>query len=193
MRFACACFLNATEVLEEPREASAVAALLSDYSAAIRRAETASGGCTGAMLFCVVGGKMSEGINFSDSLGRCVVMVGMPFPNTQSIELKERMKHLDTTRSGASQQTKNCGERSGGAEYYHNLCFRAVNQSIGRAIRHREDYACMLLLDQRYSRPSSISALPAWISRSLILAEKYHVAHAAVAKFFARHKRNREQ
>jgi len=47
----------------------------------------------GAMLFCVMGGKLSEGINFSDDLARAVVVVGMPYPDGRDAVLKVRL-HL---------------------------------------------------------------------------------------------------
>lgn len=43
----------------------------------------------------VVGGKLAEGINFGDGLGRAVVMLGLPFPDATSAELQERMRFLD--------------------------------------------------------------------------------------------------
>jgi len=45
----------------------------------------------GALLFAVVGARLSEGIKISDSLARGVVIVKFPFPSLASVELKERM------------------------------------------------------------------------------------------------------
>ena len=101
--------------------------ILEDYAACIR-------GGSGALLFSVVGGKLSEGINFSDDLARCVIMVGMPHANPHDPELCARMEYLNR------QSTAGTGDAPG-RSFYENLCMKAVNQSIGRAIRHRGDYA----------------------------------------------------
>lgn len=81
---------------------------------------------TGALLLSVVGGKMSEGINFSDNLGRCVVVVGMPYPNIKSPELQEKVAYLDHTLP------RRPGQLPPGKALVENLCMKAVNQSIGK-------------------------------------------------------------
>ena len=40
---------------------------------------------------------------------------------------------------------------------------RAVNQSIGRAIRHIKDYAVIILMDKRYAQTRIRNKLPGWI------------------------------
>jgi chromosome transmission fidelity protein 1 len=98
---------------------------------------------------------MSEGINFSNDMARCVMVVGLPYPDITDPELKEKMTTMDNTPGGIS-----------GQAYYQNLCMRAVNQSVGRAIRHANDYAAIVLADQRYATDQRIwSALPAWLKR----------------------------
>ncbi|KAK6482827.1 ATP-dependent DNA helicase DDX11 [Huso huso] len=165
------------KIFQEPKKASQVEQVLAEYSRCIQRCSPSAGPLTGALLFSVVGGKMSEGINFSDELGRCVVMVGMPYPNIKSPELQEKMAYLDKTMPRV-------GGVSPGKALIENLCMKAVNQSIGRAIRHRGDYASVLLLDQRYSRAGPLSKLPQWIRSSTQVQPSFGPAFAALRKFF---------
>uniref|UniRef100_A0A0P4W9K1 Helicase ATP-binding domain-containing protein n=1 Tax=Scylla olivacea TaxID=85551 RepID=A0A0P4W9K1_SCYOL len=166
------------KVFWEPKKANQLDAVLNDYAKTIKLTASNTSGMSGSLLLSVVGGKMSEGINFSDELGRCVVMVGLPYPNTHSPELKEKMLYLNKNVSTGQDG------KTAGSVFYENLCFKAVNQSIGRAIRHKQDYASILLLDHRYSRPTSIQALPGWISKHLRVTTKFPEAFGLLRKFF---------
>ncbi|UYV63357.1 DDX11 [Cordylochernes scorpioides] len=166
---------NKKTIFREPKTTDQVDKVLSQYSKCIKNR---IGKKNGALLLSVVGGKMSEGINFSDDMGRAVVMVGLPFPNIKSPELKEKMAHLDAS------YPRGPGGKLPSQVYYENLCMKAVNQSIGRAIRHKNDYAAILLLDERYPRPSIQGSLPKWIGSSLHSPQNFGQAYAALRKFF---------
>ncbi|KAK7943894.1 chromosome transmission fidelity 1 [Apiospora aurea] len=138
----------------------------------------------GALLLSVVGGKMSEGINFSDRLGRCVVIVGLPYPNINSPDWKARIEYIETTTTTRLLAPNREGEegeegpppppkmtkadatakaKDAARDFYENACMRAVNQSIGRAIRHKGDYAAIVLLDRRFGAERIRRKLPGWI------------------------------
>ncbi|KAL5332816.1 helicase C-terminal domain-containing protein [Aspergillus crustosus] len=138
--------------------------LLQQYAATIKTGK-------GALLLSVVGGKLSEGINFSDKLGRGVLIVGLPFPNIRSTVWQAKIKYIEqktfqNERSG-SEDSRRSSARVAARDFYENACMRAVNQCIGRAIRHRNDYAAIILIDQRYERSNIQAKLPGWIKQSL--------------------------
>lgn len=149
-------------IFREPRNSTDVETVLKEYKETI---EAVSSGnlqhdltsYTGAILLAVVGGKISEGINFSDGMGRCIVMVGLPYPSPSDVELIERIKHIEGLGDTTSNQSSNyfadakyctgnaqvgfdilrsCKRR--GREYYDNLCMKAVNQSIGMYSKNRQ-------------------------------------------------------
>jgi chromosome transmission fidelity protein 1 len=159
---------EAKPIFREPRTSGSVEPLLERYGAAAVTGK-------GALLLCVVGGKLSEGINFSDRLGRCVVMVGLPYAPPSDAELAERMAWLE-----AATPEQGGGPGSGRA-YYEALCMRAVNQSIGRAIRHAKDYAAIVLVDTRWTKPVAeggvAGKLPGWMAGSLVTVRGECVCH----------------
>lgn len=129
--------------------------VLADYST-----EIAKGG--GGLLLSVIGGRLSEGINFSDDLARAVMVIGLPYPNAFSGEIISKRKFIEDQvleRTGGDKAAANEATR----DFYENICMRAVNQSVGRSIRHRNDYATIYLFDKRYSGERIENKLSEWI------------------------------
>jgi chromosome transmission fidelity protein 1 len=188
----------------------------------------------GALLVAVIGGKLSEGINFGDGLGRCVLVFGLPYPDLRNAEVRERLAHFNRMhcataatcswaqysdsagKSGdeackalpsssrqigldglnqciaiskqklPSQRALNPVER----QMYTNTCMQALNQCIGRAIRHAQDFAAVVLVDVRYTGvdPGSTqirSKLPNWLTQRWVESgTSFGPAVAALAAFY---------
>ena len=62
----------------------------SDYERAIR-----SNKKRGAMLLAVCKGKISEGLNFEDELGRLVIVVGIPFAAIEAPKVRLKMEFMN--------------------------------------------------------------------------------------------------
>ena len=178
--------------------------LLSSYTAYIASNH-------GALLLAVIGGSLSEGINFSDRLGRGIAVVGLPFPNPHSPEWKAKLEYVARRNVAGGGKKEAAGISGGNAEpaeiggggkkdaagagvqrntalareFYENACMRAVNQSVGRAIRHKDDYAAIMLIDRRYARENIKAKLPEWIRASLRPEGPLGDVVAGIKEFFA--------
>lgn len=176
------------KVFLEPQESSGVEMILREYAIAAKT-HTLLDKKTGAVLFAVVGAKLSEGLNFSDDLARAVVVIGLPFANKNSPELQERMRYANQAelRSGVK---RSVGGKDAAAEMYENMCMNAVNQSIGRAIRHRGDWASLVLIDRRFTSPAIRGKLPQWLRDDVAVCETFGQAMKHLGNFY-REKRRR--
>ncbi|GIX65097.1 chromosome transmission fidelity protein 1 [Babesia caballi] len=122
----------------------------------------------GAILFAVYGGSQSEGVDFADGLARLVLLVGQPYP-PDGIKLQLRRDYF---RSRSALQLELPKQRR---EIYATLaneiktilCYKSINQSIGRAMRHKDDYAAIVLLDARYTDARAQRLLPCYVTQAL--------------------------
>ena len=96
----------------------------------------------GGLFLAVCRGKVSEGLDFSDANARGVIIVGIPFPNIKDSKVDAKKKFNDMG-------SKSMGLLTGGA-WYEQQAFRALNQALGRCIRHKKDWGAILLVDERF-------------------------------------------
>uniref|UniRef100_A0A3B4AJB4 DNA 5'-3' helicase n=1 Tax=Periophthalmus magnuspinnatus TaxID=409849 RepID=A0A3B4AJB4_9GOBI len=111
----------------------------------------------GALLIAVCRGKVSEGLDFTDDNARAVVTIGIPFPNIKDLQVELKMKYND-------QHCKTRGLLSGN-RWYEIQAYRALNQALGRCIRHKNDWGALVLVDERYkNNPNKyITGLSKWV------------------------------
>lgn len=54
---------------------------------------------SGAILMGVCRGRISEGLDFSDRAARCVIVVGIPYPQMTDPKVILKKEYLDNTRA----------------------------------------------------------------------------------------------
>ncbi|OWB75804.1 hypothetical protein B5S31_g5796 [[Candida] boidinii] len=159
--------------------------LLSDYSFEInnnnKSNERGEGG-GGAILFSVIGGKLSEGINFSNDLARSVILIGLPYPNVYSGELIAKKNYIFKKSIEIGDSNNIAIKKSN--EFIENICMKAVNQSVGRAIRNINDYAVIMLIDYRYKQKNIENKLSHWIKKRIIKNESNDIINKEIVDFF---------
>lgn len=193
--------LNLLQVFLEPQASSGVDSTLRDYADAvktlvrltlndseqfhltIRQAANLSDKRTGAILFAVIGGKLSEGLIFSDELAPEVIVIGLPFANNNSPELQERMRYRYANevekRVG---KKRHPGAKDAASELYENI--------IGRVIHHRMDWTSLILVDQRYYSASIQNKLPAWIRDDVTVCDGFGQTVKDLGRFYRERKQS---
>ncbi|XP_067866827.1 Fanconi anemia group J protein isoform X3 [Heterodontus francisci] len=115
----------------------------------------------GALLVAVCRGKVSEGLDFTDDNARAVVTIGIPFPNVKDLQVELKRKYND-------QYSRTRGLLPG-SQWYEIQAFRALNQALGRCIRHRNDWGALILVDDRFRSNTKkyIGGLSKWIRQQV--------------------------
>ncbi|XP_075664293.1 regulator of telomere elongation helicase 1 homolog [Castanea sativa] len=159
----------------EPRQSSMFSLSIEDYMAKLK--DTSA---SGAIFFAVCRGKVSEGLDFADHAGRAVVITGMPFATMNDPKVRLKREFLD--QEGQS-QSKECKVLTG-EDWYNQQASRAVNQAVGRVIRHRHDYGAIIFCDERFAQPYRQSQISLWIQPHIKCYSKFGDVVFTLTRFF---------
>ena len=148
-----------------------------------------------ALFLAVCRGKASEGLDFADARARLVLVFGVPFPAAQDARVLAKKAYNDA-RSGAVARGAATG--AGGARdapptpplsgdaWYTQQAFRALNQAVGRCIRHRGDWGGIVLVDSRFREARLRASLPRWVRGALVDRPDFRAVLQDLKPFYER-------
>lgn len=148
------------------KKAPTLESALKDYDKGIKEKN-------GSAFFCVFRGRLSEGIDFKDDQCRAVIAVGIPFAPFKDSKIILKKAYQNTKEGNFN-----------GQMWYSQQAWRAVNQALGRVIRHKNDYGALIFLDKRFEDKRNYLNLSKWIQKSYI---RRATSKNALNKFFEDH------
>lgn len=100
----------------------------------------------GSVLFCVTGGRISEGLDFPDKSLELAVLIGIPYPKPTA-KTKAMTRYYDA--------------KFGDGRLYVSIipAARKMRQSMGRLIRSETDRGVAVILDRRVAAMRDIDAM----------------------------------
>lgn len=100
----------------------------------------------GSVLFCVTGGRISEGLDFPDKSLELAVLIGIPYPKPTA-KMRAMTRYYDA--------------KFGDGRLYVSIipATRKMRQSIGRLIRSETDRGVAVILDRRAANLRDVDAM----------------------------------
>ncbi|VAH77263.1 unnamed protein product [Triticum turgidum subsp. durum] len=124
--------------------------------------------------------EVSEGLDFADRAGRAVIVTGMPFSTPTDPKVRLKREYLDKQAKPSNKNPKTLT----GEEWYVQQAARAVNQAVGRVIRHRHDYGAIIYCDERFVWPNYQSQMSYWLKPYIKCYSKYGEVVQTLTRFF---------
>ena len=128
-------------------------------------------------LFGVMGGKFSEGMDYPDNILTCVVTVGLPYA-TWDVYQKALIDYFDFQFPG----------RGRDYAYLTPAIFRLV-QACGRVHRSAKDKGCIVMLDERVTRPNIKQLLPSYYQKEMKILKNQMDCGDAISNFWIKHQK----
>ncbi|XP_031627520.1 regulator of telomere elongation helicase 1 homolog [Contarinia nasturtii] len=113
----------------------------------------------GAIFMAVMRGKVSEGLDFADNQGRGAIITGLPYAPIHDPRVKLKKEYLDGKRNERDTMSGNV--------WYSLDAVRAVNQAIGRIIRHKSDYGAILFCEKRFHQTRTQENISGWVRENM--------------------------
>ena len=128
-------------------------------------------------LFGVMGGKFSEGMDYPDNILTCVVTVGLPYA-TWNVYQKALIDYFEYQFPG----------RGRDYAYLTPAIFRLV-QACGRVHRSAKDKGCIVMLDERVTRPNIKQLLPSYYQKEMKILKNQMDCGDAISNFWIKHQK----